>query len=101
MKASLLWSDRALRDLDAVLAYLAERSPQAARRFGEAVLLRVRRLERFPESGRRVSEFPAAEPALRELILNDYRLVYQLRGRRVEILTIFHGRRRFQKSFMH
>jgi plasmid stabilization system protein ParE len=45
------------------------------------------RLREFPESGRVVPE--RNEIAVRELIEGSYRIVYEVREARVEILTVF------------
>jgi len=98
---AIIWSDRARDELYSILAYLAERSPQSARHLVDSIQKKVQRLERFPESGRKVPEFPDWQPTLRELIIENYRLVYVLRGKRIEVLTLFHGRRRFKKISLH
>jgi toxin ParE1/3/4 len=51
------------------------------------------RLLDFPQSGRVVPEL--AREDVRELLHGAYRLVYQLRGDRADILAIHHGARRF------
>lgn len=50
-------------------------------------------LRTMPHRGRRVPELP--DPAIRELILRNYRLVYRVRGSAVEILTVFEAHRLF------
>ena len=99
LKASVQWADRARRDFRDILFYLKNRSPQAAMSLVGAISRQIQRLKSFPEAGRRVPEFPDSQPALRELIIADYRLVYVFRSRKVEILTIFHGRREFIQGF--
>jgi len=42
-------------------------------------------------SGRIVPE--CADPAIREIIYGNYRVIYRVRGDVVELLTIFHGAR--------
>jgi len=55
------------------------------------VLAAVERLAIFPNSGRIVPE--ANDPALRETILGDYRIVYRVKRELVEVLTVYHGAR--------
>ncbi len=50
-------------------------------------------LRTMPHRGRRVPELP--NPAIRELILRNYRLVYRVQGSAVEILTVFEAHRLF------
>ena len=44
-----------------------------------------------PERGRRLPELP--ESGLRELIVDNYRLVYRRTSKAVEVLTVFEGHR--------
>ena len=49
----------------------------------------VRRLAVFPSSGRAVPE--VGRDDLREIILDGYRIVYQIRGDRIVVVTVFEG----------
>lgn len=52
------------------------------------------RLVPFPESGRIVPEFET--PAIREVVLRPYRIVYRLVGTdEIHVLTVHHGSQRF------
>jgi len=61
----------------------------AAERFRKRCEKTLRRLENFPESGRRIPEFP--ELPHRELIVNPYRFFYRVSGDIVWIVAIWHG----------
>ena len=52
----VIWSPRALDDLDAIEAYIAKDNPTAARRVIAKIIQRARRIEMFPESGGFVEE---------------------------------------------
>ena len=43
----------------------------------------------FPEIGRIVPEY--GDPKMREIIYRNYRIVYLVEERAVEIITVFHG----------
>ncbi len=45
----------------------------------------------YPEQGRRLPEIP--ESGLRELIVDNYRIVYRRTPKAVEVLTVFEGHR--------
>ena len=47
----------------------------------------------FPESGRVVPE--RSDPAIREIVVSPYRIVYRLRGDIAEVATVFRGSRQF------
>jgi plasmid stabilization system protein ParE len=85
------WSDFAREDLDDLVRYISRDSPFYARRFGEKVVLATRRLREFPESGRIIPE--AEDIALREIIVQGYRIMYRLEPDRVLVLAVIHGSR--------
>ena len=49
----------------------------------------VESLKILPKIGRIVPEY--GDPKIREIIYMNYRIVYQIEERMVEIITIFHG----------
>ncbi len=85
------WSDLARDDLDELMRYIRRDSAFYARRFGEKVVLATRRLKTFPESGRMIPE--AEDRALREIIVEGYRVMYRLETQRVLVLAVMHGSR--------
>lgn len=89
--ARVVWTDRALTDLEAAALYIERDSPTIAHVFIERVFGAVERLEAFPESGRIVPEFGQA--SVRELVLYSYRIVYRYRHDEVEIIAVHHGAR--------
>jgi addiction module RelE/StbE family toxin len=87
------WAPQALEDVEAIRDYLSRSSVSYATLLIERIVAAVTRLESHPRSGRVVPEL--ADPSVREIIVRDYRVVYRLRHRVVEILTVFHGARIF------
>lgn len=85
------WSDFARDDLDDLVHYISRDSAFYARRFGGKVVLATRQLRNFPESGRMIPE--AEDKALREIIVQGYRVMYRLEADRVLVLAIMHGSR--------
>ena len=92
-KTPVIWSEEALEDLTSIHHYIARTSPRYAVVVAGRLVHAVRRLSEFPESGRIVPEL--GDPAVREVIHGSYRIVYELRGSRVEILTVFRASRLF------
>jgi toxin ParE1/3/4 len=84
---------QAERDLLAVLAYFDAVSPSYARVFEDTLLEVLRRLERFPRSGRTVPEID--DPAVREILHRGFRIVYFVDAldSEVEVLTLIHSSR--------
>ena len=64
-------------------------SPTAARQFREKAESVLRRLEKFPESGRSISEFPGLPH--REVIVRPYRFFYRVVGQTVWVVAVWHG----------
>ena len=76
------------RFLDAV-AYILRENPAAARRFKQRAQTVLRRLERFPESGRVLPEFP--DLPYREVIVGSYRFFYRVARKTVWVVAVWHG----------
>jgi plasmid stabilization system protein ParE len=64
---------------------------RAAARLVDKLIDRGDALAEYPEQGRRLPEIP--ESALRELIVDNYRIVYRRTPKAVEVLTVFEGHR--------
>ena len=73
----LEWTEPAVADLENIQDYIARDSAEYADAVIERLILSVDQLESFPESGRRVPE--SADPKIRELLVERYRIIYRLR----------------------
>jgi len=84
----IVWSPLALARLREIRAYVALDKPDAAERLGTRIVAVVEGLRIHPYLGR-----VGAEPGIRELVIGGtpYIVVYRVRGKRVAILTIWHG----------
>jgi plasmid stabilization system protein ParE len=89
MKA--VWTEAALADLDEALAYTRRHFPQSVAPFERRVRATVERIERWPESARRVEERPSVRVV--PLIRYPYRIFYRITADRIEILHVHHGAR--------
>ncbi len=89
----IIWSPQALRDIEAIRAYIAEDSPHVAELVVGRIVKAVERLEAFPKSGRKVPE--RNDPEIREVIEAPYRIVYRIRVGAVEVATVFRASRLF------
>jgi plasmid stabilization system protein ParE len=74
--------------LDAV-GYIYRDNADAARAFRRRAEARLRRLERFPRSGRPIPEFP--DLPHREVIIAPYRFFYRPVERLVWVVGVWHG----------
>ena len=94
---SIIWSPQAIRDIESIRAFIAQDSPSYAELVAQHLVATVERLQSFPESGRIVPE--RQDPAIGEIIVRPYRVVYRLRSGDVEIATVFRSSRQFPESF--
>jgi toxin ParE1/3/4 len=85
----LIFSDRAVDDLEQIGHYIRRDAPEAARRHIQRLIDRVRQVVRFPNSGRVVPEFQESD--LREVIEGNYRIVYEVNDKKktITVITIF------------
>lgn len=71
------------------LTYIQRDNPAAARKFRKTAETTLRRLHRFPASGRPVPEFP--DLPYREVIVAPYRFFYRVVDKTAWIVAVWHG----------
>lgn len=74
--------------LEAV-GHILRENPEAAVAFRRRAARGLGRLERFPESGRLLPEFPNLP--FREVLVNPYRFFYSVRSKVVWVVAVWHG----------
>ena len=87
----VVWTEQARRMLAAALAYVARDSHPAAERLVIDALKAASSLDTFSERGRVVPELN--QPTVRELLVQRYRLLYEVKREEVQILAFIHGAR--------
>lgn len=87
----IIWTEPAIQDLESIRAYIAKDSEYYAIRFVDKVIEAIDGLQDLPLRGRSVPE--AEEENIRELVFQNYRIIYRVEDRRILILTIIHGSR--------
>ncbi len=87
----VIWSQRALQDVEHIRDYIAQDSPVYAQPFIERLLYATRHLAQFPQSGRAMAE--ANDQNIRELIYHGYRIIYRISPQVIEIVLVVHGSR--------
>ncbi len=90
------WATSARANLGELYAYIAEDSPLNAERFIERLFDAVEKLAEQPRIGRQVPEAEDRDD-VRELIFNDYRIIYHLKSDCVYIVNVIHGSRDLQR----
>lgn len=86
------WTEPALSDLEGIRKYIGRDSEYYASRFIERIIAAVERLEIFPDMGRRVPEAEGGDN-IRELLFQNYRIMYRVELQRILLLTIIHAAR--------
>jgi toxin ParE1/3/4 len=91
---TIVWSPRAIEHLAHLRSYIARENPKAANRVAAVLLEAVERLGELPNLGR-----PGRVAGARELVVSGtpYVIPYRLRGDRLEVIAVFHGRQRWPK----
>jgi len=89
--AQIKWTTQSLDDIEAIANFIARDSSYYARMFTTKAFETVDRLELFSESGRIVPELNRKK--IREVIFGNYRIIYRIRDKLIEILTVYHSAR--------
>jgi toxin ParE1/3/4 len=87
----VVWTPEALQDRDDIWNHIATESPRAAARMDQLFSDAAVSLSDFPKRSR-----PGTVPGTRELIPHEsYRLVYEIEGETVWVLTLIHTARQW------
>jgi toxin ParE1/3/4 len=73
----------------AAIAYIYRENPTAAVAFRHKAEKVLSRLQKFPQSGRALPEFP--DLPFREVVVAPYRFFYRLKGKTIWIVAVWHG----------
>lgn len=91
MDRSINWSENALTDIENIAEHIGRDSIFYAKQVVAKIKEKSESLKHYPERGRVVPEF--RNPLIREVFVYSYRVIYQIAGQNVEILTVIHGRK--------
>jgi toxin ParE1/3/4 len=87
----VVWTEHARQMLDEAVAYIAQDAQPAAERLLSEALDAASSLDVFSERGRIVPELD--QPNIRQLLVQRYRLLYEVTRSEVHILAFVHGAR--------
>jgi plasmid stabilization system protein ParE len=90
MVETVIWSEEALGDIDAIAEYIARDSEYHAIRVVDQMLELGEALVHLTKSGRVVPELQ--NEAIREKFLYSYRLIYQIEAEAIHIIAVIHGK---------
>jgi len=86
----LRWTSSARSDLVRLHEFLASVNPRAAALAVRHIVAGARRIPARPRLGQRLRQFAGRE--LRRVLIGDYEIRYELAGKDVFLLRIFHTR---------
>jgi toxin ParE1/3/4 len=91
MDYNVILFPKAIRDLEAIVRYIALTNPEAARKLGQNLLEKTQQFSQFPFRGQKVPEFN--DPNIRQLILKPYRIVYRVEEdkKQISIARFWHS----------
>ena len=100
-RRKVVWARAARRDLEAIVAYLAEDNVALARTTLERIDGRARKLATLAEGGRVVPELARLNlRSYRELVVKPYRLLYRVSRIEVHVLVVFDARRSLEDAIL-
>ena len=91
MARDVVWTEAAWRDLEQTADHIALDSPGYAAAFVRRVRDHARSLDELALRGRIVPEL--GEPDVRELLLGNHRLLYEIHEKTIYVLALIHGAR--------
>jgi len=94
MRRKVIKSKLSIIDLEAIIEYYYPLNKKAATRYYNEIFSRIKKLAYFPEIGRIVPEFEEEfYDRYREIIYENYRIIYRIDAYVICILRIIDGRR--------
>jgi toxin ParE1/3/4 len=90
MAYRVVWSSKAIEDVDAIATYISRDSPSYAAAVVRKILDTSRSLETCPLVGKHCAEFN--DETMLEKSAYTYRLIYRVEGESVLIAAIVHGK---------
>jgi len=89
----IAWTEPAVTDLNGIHDYISRDSEVYADAVLFEIFTAVDQLAHYAQSGRIIPE--TDEENTREILVGNYRIMYELRGETIRILTVLHGARQF------
>ena len=83
------WTNTAEGHLDAIYHYIAQNSPEYAKRMVDRITRRSQQIAECPFSGRRLPEHDFNQ--IREVIEGSYRIIYYIKADQIDVLAVIHG----------
>ena len=95
--AKIVWSYKAYDGYKSIIEFIAIDSEHYASIIAKKIWLEIKRIEKNPMTARMVPEAGYLDE-IREFLLGQYRIIFQLKGDQAFILTIHHSARDLRKE---
>lgn len=92
----LLWTKEAMQSLMEIEEYISRDNPIAAVEFVDKLITITETIVDNPKKGRVVPELSLEN--IRELLFKNYRIVYLVKKKSIEVLTVFEGHQLLKKE---
>jgi toxin ParE1/3/4 len=92
----LTWTKEALIRLQEIEEYISRDNPVIAIDYVDRLISVAEKIIDYPEKGRMVPELSLEN--IRELLFENYRIVYLVKKNSVDILTVFEGHQLLKKE---
>jgi toxin ParE1/3/4 len=86
----------AMRDMQEIKYYISKDNPAAAKRLLQKIRKKTKQLVQYPFSGRIIPE--TNETHLRELIIDKYRIMYQISNHYINVFAIYESHREYSNA---
>lgn len=96
--ARLVWTERAIKDLDEIAEYISFDDEDAARRLTQRLQRHLEQLEKHPLSGPVPPEFAAGQ--YRQISEKLCRAIYRFDGEKVIILRVLRSERLLRPGYL-
>jgi toxin ParE1/3/4 len=93
---SVVWTQTATDQLQAIRDYLARSSPAYAQTLAGRIVTETEALDGQPLLGAEVPEY--GDPDIREVLEHPYRVLYRVTGPDVQVIAILHSSRRLPRT---
>lgn len=87
----VIWTKRAVADLDSIGKYIAIDSEYAAQKFVQELIKKAETLINYPEKGRPIPEKITGK--YRQILHRNYRIIYKFIRRTIIIYSVYHQKK--------
>ena len=101
MTFNIEFSHRANFDLEQIVLYYYDKNKTTARKYYNGIISKIKKLNNYPFIGRAVPEcMDIFYDKYRELIYENYRIIYRVYGDEILIIRILDGRMNIDFNFL-